>query len=137
MDSSGSLYGTTDVGGPAGYGTVFKLTPQANGRWKETILHSFTQGTNGDHVSAGVVFDRAGNLYGTTIGGGTQCDCGVVYKLAPQANGKWNYTVLHRFTGADGAQPDANLIVDDKGNLYGTTPTGGAGGAGVAFEITP
>jgi uncharacterized repeat protein (TIGR03803 family) len=137
IDASGNVYGTTDVGGPAGYGTVFKLTPKANGRWKETILHSFTQGANGDHVSAGVVFDQAGNLYGTTIGGGTQCDCGVVYKLAPQSSGKWKYTVLHRFTGADGAQPDANLIVDDKGNLYGTTATGGAGGAGVVFEVTP
>jgi uncharacterized repeat protein (TIGR03803 family) len=137
MDSSGIFYGTTDVGGPAGYGTVFKLTPQANGRWKETILHSFTQGANGDHVSTGVVFDRAGNLYGTTIGGGSQCGCGVVYKLAPQPGGKWKYTVLHRFTGYDGAQPDANLMVDSKSNLYGTTATGGTGGAGVVFEVTP
>jgi uncharacterized repeat protein (TIGR03803 family) len=137
LDKSGNVYGTTDIGGPAGYGTVFKLTHQANGRWKETILHSFTPGANGDHVSAGVVFDRVGNLYGTTIGGGAGCDCGVVYKLAPQANGKWKYTVLHTFTGYDGAQPDANLILDKKGNLYGTTATGGAGGAGVAFELTP
>jgi len=61
----------------------------------------------------------------------------VVYKPAPGSNGKWTYTVLHRFTGFDGAQPDANLILDSKGNLYGTTPIGGAGGAGVAFELTP
>jgi len=137
MDSSGNLYGTTDIGGPNGYGTVFKLTSGSNGRWQETILHSFTQGRDGDHVSAGVVRDKAGTLYGTTIGGGTQCGCGVVYKLAPNTNGKWTYTVLHRFTGSNGAQPDANLILDDKGNLYGTTATGGAGGAGVAFEVTP
>jgi uncharacterized repeat protein (TIGR03803 family) len=137
IDGSGTLYGTTDVGGPNGYGTVFKLTPGSDGRWKETILHSFTQGADGDHVSAGVVMDKAGNLYGTTISGGTQCDCGVVYKLAPGTNGRWTYTVLHRFTGYDGAQPDANLILDNKGNLYGTTATGGAGGAGVAFEVTP
>jgi uncharacterized repeat protein (TIGR03803 family) len=138
LDKSGNVYGTTDIGGPAGYGTVFKLTPTANGRWKETILHGFTQGVDGDHVSAGVVMDKAGNLYGTTIAGGDpNCDCGVVYKLAPGSNGKWAYTVLHRFTGYDGAEPDANLILDGKGNLYGTTPIGGAHGGGVVFEVTP
>jgi uncharacterized repeat protein (TIGR03803 family) len=79
--------------------------------------------------------DQAGNLYGTTISGGT-C-CGVVYKLAPGAKGKWTYKVLHTFTGSDGAQPDANLILDDKGNLYGTTPLRGAYGVGVVFELTP
>jgi uncharacterized repeat protein (TIGR03803 family) len=57
--------------------------------------------------------------------------------LAPGAKGKWTYTVLHRFNGYDGAQPDANLIIDNRGNLYGTTATGGSGGAGVAFEVTP
>jgi uncharacterized repeat protein (TIGR03803 family) len=82
--------------------------------------------------------DKSGNLYGTTIAGGTSsCGCGVVYKLTPGSNGKWKYTVLHRFTGYDGAQPDAYPILDSKGNLYGTTITGGAGGAGVAFELTP
>ncbi len=59
--------------------------------------------------------DKNGNLYGTTIAGGTGCDCGVIYKLAAQRNGKWKYTVLHRFIGSDGAQPAANLILDDKG----------------------
>ena len=82
--------------------------------------------------------DKAGNLYGTTIAGGSsQCDCGVVFKLSPGAGGKWKYTVLHTFVGSDGAQPDANLILNGKGNLYGTTATGGAGGYGVAFELTP
>jgi uncharacterized repeat protein (TIGR03803 family) len=61
----------------------------------------------------------------------------VVFKLAPQKNGTWKYTVLHTFIGYDGAQPDANLTLDSKGNLYGTTATGGAGGYGVAFELTP
>jgi uncharacterized repeat protein (TIGR03803 family) len=84
------------------------------------------------------VFDKYGNLYGTTLyGGDPNCGCGVVYKLSPGSNGKWTYTVLHRFTGTDGAQPGANLILDNKGNLYGTTVTGGAGGYGVAFELTP
>jgi uncharacterized repeat protein (TIGR03803 family) len=80
--------------------------------------------------------DRYGNLYGTTIYGGAG-GSGVIYKLSPRANGKWTYTLLHTFTGADGAQPDANLILDDKGNLYGTTATGGTYGGGVVFEITP
>lgn len=131
MDESGSLYGTTDSG------VIFKLTKGAHGRWKETILYNITGGRGGAEPSAGVVRDKAGNLFGTTIAGGDpNCDCGVVYKLAPRHDGKWKYTVLHRFTGFDGAQPDANLILDRKGNLYGTTAAGGSAGYGVAFELT-
>ncbi len=138
LDRSGNLYGTTDVGGAIGNGTIFRLTPEPDRHWRETILYSLKGGAGGDEPSAGVVMDKAGNLYGTTIAGGDpNCYCGVVYKLAPQANGKWKYTILHTFVGSDGAQPDANLILDSKGNLYGTTATGGAGGAGVAFELTP
>jgi uncharacterized repeat protein (TIGR03803 family) len=137
LDKSGDLYGTTDVGGPGRYGTVFKLTRRSNGHWKETILYSFTGGVDGNNVSAGVVMGKSGELYGTTIGGGGKCGCGVVYKVAPQGKGRWKLTVLHRFTGYDGAQPDANLVIDSKGNLYGTTAIGGAGGYGVAFELTP
>jgi uncharacterized repeat protein (TIGR03803 family) len=136
MDGTGSLYGTTAGGGCCG-GVVFKLTPQSDGRWKETILYQFQGGANGFEPGAGVVMDKAGNLYGTTIAGGSGCGCGVVYELSPGAKGKWTYTVLHTFTGNDGAQPDANLILDEKGNLYGTTATGGAYGGGVVFEITP
>ena len=138
LDSAGNLYGTTGGGGAAGYGTVFELTQGANGRWKETILYSFAGGAKGVEPTAGVVMDKAGILYGTTNAGGTtSCGCGVVYKLAPSAGGKWTYTVLHRFTGFDGAGPNANLVLDSNGNLYGTTTSGGAGGAGVVFEITP
>jgi uncharacterized repeat protein (TIGR03803 family) len=81
--------------------------------------------------------DKAGKLYGTTIAGGSGWGCGVVYKLAPSPKVKWTYTVLHTFSGYDGAQPDANLILDSQGNLYGITATGGANGAGVVFELTP
>jgi uncharacterized repeat protein (TIGR03803 family) len=138
LDSAGNLYGTTGGGGATGYGTVFKLTPQPDGHWKETILHNFTGGAQGVQPAAGVVMDKARNFYGTTTAGGDpNCGCGVVYKLSPGSNRKWIYTVLHRFTGYDGAGPNANLILDDKGNLYGTTTTGGAGGYGVAFELTP
>jgi uncharacterized repeat protein (TIGR03803 family) len=138
IDGSGNLYGTTAGGGSTGYGTVFRLTPDSNGRWKETVLYSFEGGTNGVEPAAGVVMDRSGNPYGTTIAGGnSNCGCGLVYKLAPRPGGKWKYTVLHAFLGFDGAQPDANLILDDKGNLYGTAATGGTYGGGVAFELTP
>jgi len=137
MDTSGNLYGTTAGGGYC-CGTVFRLTPQGDGRWKETVLYNFKGGASGFEPGAGVARDKAGNLYGTTVyGGSSQCDCGVVFRLSPRKNGRWEYTVLHTFIGSNGAQPDANLILDTKGNLYGTAATGGANGGGVAFEITP
>jgi len=136
-DSLGNLYGTAG-GGESRAGVVFRLTRGPDGIWKTTIQYAFRGGTDGSGPGAGVVIDKAGNLYGTTIAGGNpQCGCGVVYKLSRGAKGKWTYTVLHTFVGSDGAQPDANLILDSKGNLYGTTITGGAGGYGVAFELTP
>ncbi len=137
IDSAGNLYGTAD-GGNTGYGVIFRMSRGSSGHWKETVLYNLKGGANGDHPSGGVVVDKAGVLYGTTIAGGDpNCGCGVVYKLAPGKNGKWTYTVLHTFIGSDGAQPDANLILDNKGNLYGTTITGGLGGDGVAFKLTP
>jgi uncharacterized repeat protein (TIGR03803 family) len=138
LDSMGNLYGTTGVGGATGNGTVYRLTLQADGHWKETIVYSLTGGANGIEPGGGVVMDKAGNLYGTTTAGGSpNCECGIVYKLSPAAKGKWNFNVLHTFVGTDGAQPVGELILDDKGNLYGNTITGGAGGYGVAFELTP
>jgi len=138
VDGSGNVYGTTLQGGIGG--TVYRLSPQQEGRWKETILYNFpnTQ-TNGGGPVGGLVFDRSGNLYGTTSGGGdTGCSCGVVFKLTPGSNGKWTYTVLHRFTGNDGWSPQATLIFDtDYKHLYGTTAEGGPGGYGVAFQLTP
>jgi len=137
MDAEGKLYGTTVAGGRYA-GVIFELAPQETGAWKETILYEFQGGSLGFEPGGGVVRNKAGNLYGTTVyGGSPQCDCGVVYKLAPQKNGKWKYTALHTFVGTDGAQPDANLILDSKGNLYGTAATGGQYGAGVVFEVTP
>ena len=71
------------------------------------------------------------------MAGGGSGGNGVVYKLAPGKAGKWKYTVVHGFTGSDGFQPNAALVLDKHGNLYGTTVIGGPGGAGVVFEITP
>jgi uncharacterized repeat protein (TIGR03803 family) len=148
VDGSGNVYGTTIEGGSTrnntvcleGCGTVFKLTKQADGQWKETILYNFPNYvSNGDGPIGGLVLDPAGNLYGTTSAGGDPvCQCGVVFKMSPGAGGKWTYSVLHRFTGKDGWSPQASLIFD-KGykHLYGTTIEGGPGGYGVVFEITP
>lgn len=143
MDAAGNLYGATIGGGgtgslcTGGCGTVYKLTPNSNGHWNETILYRLQGGTQGFRPTTGVVIDRIGNIYGTTIAGGDNiCGCGVVYKLSPNSNGTWTYSVLHTFVATDGNQPDANLVLY-KGNLYGTTAAGGPGGAGVVFEITP
>jgi uncharacterized repeat protein (TIGR03803 family) len=146
FDTSGNLYGATNSGGghlcgqTSTCGTVFKLSRNANGLWKETILYRFPDPYNGNSPGASLVFDKAGNLYGTAaLGGNNACanGCGVVFKLTPGSNGTWKYSVLHRFTGSDGANPAAALILDQKGNLYGTTTLGGPGGYGVVFEITP
>jgi uncharacterized repeat protein (TIGR03803 family) len=139
LDQKGNVYGTASQGGSLGNGAVFELTRGADGRWKETILYDFPDAFhNGGGADAGVIFDQAGNLYGTTPGGGDpNCQCGVVFKMTPGANGKWTYSVLHRFTGADGFDPEAGLTLDSKGNIYGTTVAGGANGSGVVFEITP
>ena len=142
FDAAGNLYGTTFAGGRntcgGGCGTVYRLSPESNGHWQETILYNFRSGASGSGPGAGVVVDKAGDLYGVTNYGGTsRCGCGVVYKLAPGAGGKWHYSVLHAFAGSDGDGPDANLVLDSKGNIYGTTPAGGSGGLGVVFEVTP
>jgi uncharacterized repeat protein (TIGR03803 family) len=141
MDSTGNIYGSTGGGGMnGGAGTIFKLTrvpATPDGEWAETILYDFGgDDAYGYGPGGGVILDRAGNLYGTTVYGGSPlCGCGVVYKLSPSPGGNWQYTVLHTFVGSDGAQPDANLTIGPDGNLYGTTATGGAGGFGVVFEI--
>jgi uncharacterized repeat protein (TIGR03803 family) len=138
-DAAGNLYGTTLNGGDqncsGGCGSVFKLDKTS----KETILYSFTGGSDGEYPNAGLVRDEAGNLYGTTVAGGvsgTGCPeyttCGVVFKL--DTTGK--ETVLYTFTGgADGGTSYARLVRDSAGNLYGTTAGGGAFASGVVFKL--
>lgn len=138
VDGSGNVYGTTLQGGIGG--TVYRLSPEQDGRWKETILYNFPNAqTNGGGPIGGLVLDPAGNIYGTASGGGDPvCQCGVVFKLTQSSSGKWAYAVLHRFTGKDGWSPQASMIFDkDYKHLYGTTVEGGPGGYGVVFEITP
>lgn len=137
FDDSGNLYGTTIFGGAYGDGTVFELTPNTDGTWREKKLHQFTGGEDGANPYARVIFDAAGNLYGTTYAGGAY-GYGTVFELTPNGSGGWKETVLHQFTGGkDGANPYAGLIFDAAGNLYGTTWVGGSSGDGVVFEITP
>jgi len=105
---------------------------------KFEVLHEFLDRPGMD-PSAALVADSAGNLYGTTllsIGQGCGEECGVVFELA-RSGGHWTYNVIHRFSGPDGEQPTAALIVDSAGNLYGTTEIGGANGLGTVFEVSP
>ncbi|MGA7218290.1 MAG: choice-of-anchor tandem repeat GloVer-containing protein [Candidatus Sulfotelmatobacter sp.] len=133
LDSLGNLYGTTSAGGYFSKGNVFELSPNGNGGWSETILFSFN-GANGQAPGA-LTFDSQGNLYGTTVTGGTY-NAGVMFELSPGAT--WTETVLHNFGGAgDGATPVGALIFDFLGNLYGATSAGGANGVGIVYEITP
>jgi len=118
FDALGNLYGETEGGGN-GNGTVFELSPNSNGGWTETVLYSFQGGNDGVGPSDGLVFDQAGNLYGTTYGGN-----GTAFELSPNGSGGWTETVLYRFLGgSDGAGPQG-LIFDQKGNLYGTANEG-------------
>ena len=143
-DSTGALYGVTANGGAAGAGSVYKLTPPASGQtnWTETILYSFHNQTDGGFPAAGLLFDKAGALYGTTTQSG-ESGTGTVFKLTPPTHGgnPWNESVLYTFgiSGApdDGGQPMASLIFDQNGALYGTTIFGGTAGRGAVFMLTP
>ena len=138
----GALYGTTFSGGAScNCGTVFKLTPPASVchsvscPWTETVLYRFS-GPDGLEPRRALVFDRAGNMYGTTLQGGAY-GWGVVYELSPSGN-EWTESVLWNFTGGfDGENPLCSLLLDSAGNLYGTAPTGGYNNLGTVFELSP
>jgi len=134
FDNAGNLYGTTyeDEDGPTVYGTVYQLTPSGSG-WTENILHSFQEASDGAYPFGGVIFDQAGNLYGTTAYSGP-AGAGTIFQLTP-SNGTWTLTVLHSFAGSDG--PFGGLTMDAAGNLYGTTYADGANLFGSVFRLTP
>jgi uncharacterized repeat protein (TIGR03803 family) len=133
MDASGNIFGT-------GVSTVFELSPNGNGGWNPTVLHTFT-----GHVglTGTPQLDKAGNLYGVTYyGGPNRCGiyrCGRVFELKHGKNGKWAEKVLHSFTGTngDGYFPDAGVVIDAAGNIWGTTQFGGKSNCGVVFELVP
>jgi uncharacterized repeat protein (TIGR03803 family) len=127
-DRAGNIYGATAYGGSQDFGTVFKLTPDGT----LTVLHAFAGGDDGRRPYSGLIRNKVGNLYGTTLEGGTD-DYGTVFKLAPDGT----ETILHTFTGDDGANPYAALIKDRDGNLYGTATHGGSQDVGTVFKIAP
>jgi uncharacterized repeat protein (TIGR03803 family) len=147
----GALYGATYQGGGGacnlGCGTVYRVSPPATPcktavcPWNETVLYHFGGGADGANPFAGLVFDQAGKLYGTTTTGGlNDCGgfgCGVVYELTPSGGG-WIQSVIHSFVGgSDGSDPKAGLVLDTAGNVYGTTVLGGAYNNGTVFQLQP
>lgn len=157
FDQQGNLYGTTELGGGSkhcgevGCGVIFELTPETGGTWAIHPLHAFNGSSNGCASCDGtdpvgpLVFDAAGNLYGTTPGGGDNNN-GTVYELTPLAGGGWKYEVIYRFlvSSTEGAIPFGGVIVDGQGNLYGAALAGGAAtscidttGCGAVFELSP
>ncbi len=149
MDAEGNLFGTSYAGYEV-VGSVYELIAQPNGKWKRAVLHGFSGGKDGGSASGNLIFDAAGNLYGTAQRGGSfqaePCSfggCGTVYKLTRGAKG-WKFSVLYSFTGGeDGQQPDGTLAFDKAGNLFGTTERGGGTGClngwgcGTVFELSP
>ncbi len=146
LDSAGNLYGTAMDGGSPncslGCGTAFRLSPGSGGSWSFSVLHTFLGGNDGNHPTAGIVLNSAGNVFGTTQVGGSACPnggCGIVFKLTPTARGEWSPTLLYSFSGAaDGGLPENGTIaIDSSGDLYGATIEGGANGRGVVYELSP
>lgn len=153
VDAKGDLYGTTLFGGndpthciappDAGCGVIFRMSQSADGKWKESVLHSFIGGSDGWQPFGTPITDSDGNVYGTAASGDSLCNqgpadaCGVVFKISPSPSG-WIYTVLYVFKGGvDGAEPWGGLARDEQGNLYGTTLLGGDFGLGTIFKVDP
>jgi uncharacterized repeat protein (TIGR03803 family) len=149
FDGHGNLYGTTHVGGATygtgcntnGCGAAFQLTHGSSG-WSESVLYSFADGSDGGYPQGPLAFDKSGNVFGTTAGGGkSSCPllggCGVVFELTHSTG--WSERVVYAFKGADGEYPYTRLVVDSHGDIFGTTPKGGSGcgsaGCGVVFEL--
>ena len=128
------VYGAATVGGIYGQGVAFELTPAQSGEWTFKTIYSFKGQPDAGFPYGGLLFDGAGNLYGTTYYDGAN-DLGAVYKLSPQTTGEWKEAVLYSFKGgSDGQNSIGNLVMDSVGNLYGTTSEGGLG-SGVIFKL--
>ena len=138
FDATGNAYGATEGGGPDGKGEVFQLSPSSGFH----IIYAF-HGKDGYGPKGSLVMDSTGNLYGTTYAGGGSRNClggcGTVFKLTPPVNGgRWTETVLYAFSGGgDGKYPFDSVVLDQAGNVYGTTQHGGTFDQGVIFQLTP
>jgi uncharacterized repeat protein (TIGR03803 family) len=140
FDHAGNLYGTTVSGGTAGGGTVYELSPNGSG-WTKTTLYSLQGGSEGSAPYGGLIFDNAGNLYGTTNLGGAN-NGGTVFELTPSGGGSWSFHLLYSLPYHGTADwllygPTASLVMDSSGNLYGTTVLDGDFGDGNVFKLTP
>ena len=138
LDPAGNLYGTTQRGGISRTygGTVFRISPNGNSGWDETVLHVFQGKPDGQQPFCNIAIDAHGNLYGTTPVGGPNQD-GVVFQLIPKGDGTYLFRTLYAFTGGtDGAGPYRGVIIDKAGNLYGTTNFDGANSYGTVFKLT-
>lgn len=148
-DRSGNFYGSTGSGGITtgnctnnqGCGVVFELSPNGSGGWTETVLYTFTGGSDGAFPGSTLLIDDSGNLYGVTNAGGNvtsnSCSpygCGTIFELSPSSSG-WSETVLHSFNFNDGRTP-TSLIRDASGNFYGTTILGGPANSGVVYKLS-
>jgi uncharacterized repeat protein (TIGR03803 family) len=137
FDRAGNMYGTTTIGGPQPPydGEVFEMT-RSGSQWSLNVLHTFTGQDDGGTPWSGVVFDAAGNAYGTTTGGGSN-GAGTIYQMTP-SGGSWTLSTIHAFLdGSEGSGSMCNLLLDSSGNLWGTTRYDGPTGAGTAFELSP
>ena len=136
FDGSGNLFGATKLGGSNDSGDAYELSPSSGGGWTEDILYSFFGGTGVSEPSGNLVFDTEGNLYGTSVAGGSN-RTGTVFEISPTSSGSWTQTILHNFGGGtDGKTPEGTPIFDTKGNLYATTAVGGLG-FGTVVELSP
>ena len=141
-DSAGNLYGTSTRGGTANWGTVYEVVRPVPPKtaWTETVLYNFSGMPDGGFPEAGLIFDKAGNLYGTTNQGGAS-DAGTVFELSPPVSpgGAWTESVLHNFEPAsgDGGSPETGLTWDHSGNLIGVTEVGGINRYGTVFQLAP
>jgi len=135
ISRGGHLYGAATTGGAYGSGTVFQLTPTPAGKWDFQVIYSFQGQPDAGFPYGGLLFDSAGNLYGTTYYDGAN-DLGSVYQLTPSVSGEWTEKVIYSFKSAgDGNSSISNLVLDAAGNLYGTTSEGGYG-SGTIFGLT-
>jgi uncharacterized repeat protein (TIGR03803 family) len=142
-DAAGNLYGVTSTGGAYNYGTVFEFVSNQEGGWDQKILYAFKGGNDGIYPEGQLVFDAAGNLYGTTywggnVGGCLYGGCGTVFELKHNSDGSWTESLLRNFANDKfGGDLEYGLVFDKAGNLYGTSWVGGAQGGGIIFELSP
>jgi uncharacterized repeat protein (TIGR03803 family) len=140
-DSSGALYGALSQRGPLGNGVIYKLTPPSgsSGRWSESIIYSFTGGTDGSGPTSDLAIDASGALYGITSGGGAGA-CGTVFQLVPPSGGgtAWTENTLYSFPCGSVSPEPGDVILDSAtGNLYGVAGYAGTLGGGYVYQLQP